>query len=73
LSNLEELQLLRLGVASKAARWRTLGLLADADPRLDRARLGEIFAWADGELGLLEDLRMRAARAALGQGPAAEG
>jgi hypothetical protein len=71
LSSLEELELLRLGVTGKAAGWRTLRLLAEADPRLDRGRLDELIARADSQLELLEDLRVRAAQAVLGQGPAA--
>jgi hypothetical protein len=70
LSSLEELEIMRLGVTGKAAGWRTLRLLADTDPRLDRVRLDELIARADSQVGLLEDLRMRAARSALGQGPA---
>ena len=73
LSSLEELELLSLGVTGKAAGWRTLRLLADADPRLDRGRLDELIARADSQLELLEGLRVRAAQAILGQGPAAGG
>jgi hypothetical protein len=72
LSNLEELELLRLGVAGKAAGWRTLRLLADTDPRLHRGRLDELLVRADGQLGLLEELHVRAVRAALSQGPGAD-
>jgi hypothetical protein len=71
LSSLEELEMMRLGVTGKAAGWRTLRLLAETDPRLDRGRLDELLARADGQLGQLEDLRVRAARAVLGQEPAA--
>jgi hypothetical protein len=70
LSSLEELELMRLGVTGKAAGWRTLRLLADTDPRLDRGRLDELIARADSQLGLLEDLRVRAARLALGRAAA---
>ena len=62
--------MMRLGVAGKAAGWRTLRVLADTDPRLDRDRLDELIARADSQLSLLEDLRLRAALWALGQGPA---
>jgi hypothetical protein len=68
LSSLEELELMCLGVAGKAAGWRTLRALADTDRRLDRGRLDELIARADSQLKLLEDLRVRAARSALGQG-----
>jgi hypothetical protein len=44
--------------------------LADTDPRLDRVRLAELIARADSQVVLLEDLRMRAARLALGPEPA---
>ncbi len=71
LSSLEELELLRLGVTGKAAGWRTLRLLAETDPRLDRGRLDELIARAESQLELLEDLRVRAAQVVLGQGPAA--
>jgi hypothetical protein len=71
LSSLEELEIMRLGVVGKAAGWRTLQLLADTDPRVDRARLAELIARADSQLELLEDLRLRAARTVLGQAPVA--
>ncbi|HET7246263.1 MAG TPA: hypothetical protein VFJ07_15630 [Streptosporangiaceae bacterium] len=70
LSSLEELEMMCLGVAGKAAGWRTLRVLADTDPRLDRSRLDDLIARADSQLKMLEDLRVRAARSALGQGPA---
>ena len=73
LSSLEELEMMRLGVAGKAAGWRTLQLLADTDPRLDRARLMELIARAESQLKLLEDLRVRAARVVVGQGSPAGG
>lgn len=73
LSSLEELEMMRLGVESKAAGWRTLQLVADTDPRLDRARLAKLIARADGQLELLEGLRVRAARAVVGQRPALGG
>jgi len=66
LSSLEELEMMCLGVAGKAAGWRTLRVLADTDLRLDRGRLDELIARADSQLKLLEDLRARAARSALG-------
>ena len=73
LSSLEELEMMRLGVEGKAAGWRTLQLLADTDPRVDRARLAELVARAESQLELLEDLRVRAAWAVVGRGPAASG
>jgi hypothetical protein len=67
LSSLEELEMMRLGVEGKAAGWRTLQVVADTDSRLDRARLLELIARAKSQLELLEDLRVRAVRALVGQ------
>jgi hypothetical protein len=61
LSTLEEVEMLRLGVEGKAAGWRTLRVLADADRRLDRSRLDRLMARARAQADLLEDLRVRAA------------
>ena len=61
LSDLEELELLRLGVEGKAAGWRTLRTLADTDTRLDPARLDELISRARQQADLLEDLRVSAA------------
>src|SRR5271170_701728 len=44
LSDLEELELLRLGVEGKAAGWRTLRTLADTDGRLDPGHLDELMS-----------------------------
>jgi hypothetical protein len=60
LSDLEELEILRLGVEGKAAGWRTLRTLAESDPRLDPARLDELIARASRQADVLEDLRMAA-------------
>ncbi len=62
LSNLEELELLRLGVEGKAAGWRTLRALADTDKRLDASRLDGLIARARQQGELLEQLRIQAAR-----------
>ena len=61
LSNLEELEMLRLGVEGKAAGWRTLRTLADTDTRLDPERLDELISQARRQADLLEDLRIGAA------------
>jgi len=61
LSDLEELEILRLGVEGKAAGWRTLRALADTDPRLDPACLDELISRARRQAGALEDLRVAAA------------
>jgi len=61
LSDLEELELLRLGVEGKAAGWRTLRALADTDKRLDSGHLDELMSRARRQADLLEELRVRAA------------
>jgi hypothetical protein len=61
LSNLVELEMLRLGVEGKAAGWRTLRVLADSDQRLDATRLDDLVSRARRQADLLEELRVRAA------------
>ncbi len=61
LSDLEELEMLRLGVEGKAAGWRTLRTLAETDTRLDPGRLAELISRARQQADLLEDLRIGAA------------
>jgi hypothetical protein len=61
LSNLEELEMLRLGVEGKGAGWRTLRVMADRDSRLTAGRLDELIARARRQGDLLEDLRVEAA------------
>jgi hypothetical protein len=61
LSNLEELEMLRLGVEGKAAGWRTLGILADSDTRLNPGRLDELISRARRQADVLEELRVAAA------------
>jgi hypothetical protein len=61
LSDLEETELLRLGVDGKTAGWRTLRALAERDGRLDADRLDDLLARADRQSGELESLRVRTA------------
>jgi hypothetical protein len=61
LSDLEELELLRLGVEGKAAGWRTLRTQADTDARLDAGRLDELISRAKSQADELEELRVRVA------------
>lgn len=61
LSDLEELEMLRLGVEGKAAGWRTLRALADVDTRLDAGHLDGLMSRAGSQADELEDLRVRAA------------
>jgi hypothetical protein len=65
LSDLEEAEVLRLGVEGKAAGWRTLRVLADRERRLDAARLDELLARAARQSATLETLRIGAADRAL--------
>jgi hypothetical protein len=62
LSDLEELELLRLGVEGKAAGWRTLRAQADTDARLDAGRLDDLISRARSQADQIEGLRVRAAR-----------
>ncbi len=61
LSDLEESEVLRLGVTGKAAGWRTLRLLAGTDHRIDAARLDELLARAARQEDELEELRVTVA------------
>jgi hypothetical protein len=61
LSDLEELEILRLGVEGKAAGWRTLRVRADTDARLDAGHLDELISRASRQVEELEELRVRAA------------
>lgn len=73
LSGLEELEVLRLGVAGKAAGWRTLRAAAGTDGRLDTGRLDELIARARRQEDELEELRVQAATQVVGTGRAADG
>ena len=66
LSDLEELEMLRLGVEGKAAGWRTLRTLAGTDTRLDPGRLDELIARAGQQADLREGLRIAAANQVIG-------
>ena len=66
LSNLEELEMLRLGVEGKAAGWRTLRELAKSDGRLSPGALDELIARAREQASLLEELRVQAAARLIG-------
>ena len=70
LSNLEELEMLRLGVEGKAAGWRTLRELAKTDGRLRPGTLDELTARAREQANLLEELRVQAAAQLVGAGAA---
>jgi hypothetical protein len=65
LSELEETELLRLGVEGKAAGWRSLRSLAERDSRLDADRLDELLARAERQSDTLETLRVAVAERVL--------
>jgi hypothetical protein len=58
LSNLIELESMRLGVEGKLACWRSL--LTMADTRLNGARLEQLCQRAESQIATLEQLRLRA-------------
>jgi hypothetical protein len=69
LSDIVELEALRLSVDAKAAAWRTLRALAETDRRLNPAQLDELIARAQRQSDALEQLRLQACARVFG-GPA---
>lgn len=67
LSDVIELEGLHLGVLGKAACWRLLRSLAQTEPRLDVAQLAELLARAERQAAELDELRLAAAKGALGR------
>lgn len=61
LNDVLELEAMLLGVAGKAACWRTLSALADHEPALDGDRLAELERRAESQIAVLEDLRAQSA------------
>jgi hypothetical protein len=57
LSDLLELEMMRLGVEGKAAGWQTLRTLADGRPELDAARLDRLLDRAQDQSKRLEEIR----------------
>lgn len=68
LSELEELEIMMLGVQGKAAGWRTLRSLATEDKRLDAGRLDALLARAQRQVEELEGLHASTASQALSPG-----
>ena len=58
LSELEETELLRLGVEGKTAGWRSLRSLAERDSRLDADQLDDLIERAKRQSDTLETLRV---------------
>lgn len=59
LSDLVEVEMLRLAVEGKAAGWRTLLALSDREPGLDAGRLRALLERADAQVTVLEEIRVR--------------
>ncbi|MFI5531810.1 hypothetical protein ACIA8O_25085 [Kitasatospora sp. NPDC051853] len=66
LTDLVELEVLRLCVLGKRQLWAALADRVGVEAGLDRARLAELTARADRQAEALEELRLRAARALAG-------
>ncbi|MEV6190162.1 hypothetical protein [Streptomyces albidoflavus] len=66
LSDVLELEAMRLGVEGKACCWRTLRELAEDDSRLDPQRLDGLLRRAKTQIARLEALRAEAAIATFG-------
>ncbi|MFD6466407.1 hypothetical protein [Streptomyces goshikiensis] len=62
LSDVLELEVMRLGVEGKASLWRSLRTVANTDPRLDGAAVDRLLDRARRQADVLEELRVRAAR-----------
>lgn len=62
LSDVLELEMLRLAVEGKGAGWRVLRALAEDDPQFDSAELDGLIAEAEQQIKALEELRMGTAR-----------
>jgi hypothetical protein len=62
LSDVLELEMLRIAVEGKGAGWRVLRALADEEPQFDIAELDVLIADAEQQIKELEDLRMDTAR-----------
>ena len=64
LSDLVEVEALRLAVEGKAAGWRTLLTVADQEPGLDAGQLRTLLERATAQAELLQELHEKAARRA---------
>jgi hypothetical protein len=64
MSSVVELEGMHLGVLGKAAGWRLLRSLADADPRLDSVELDRLLERAQRQAEEIDALRLQAAREA---------
>lgn len=62
LSDLVEIEGVRLGVDGKLALWRTLRSLSESDRRLARPRLDDLVGRAERQIATLEELRLATAQ-----------
>jgi hypothetical protein len=69
LSSLLELEMMALGVAGKAAGWRSLRAMAEHDNRISPVEIDRLIKRADAQRELLEGLRVGAAYRVLPTGP----
>ncbi|KPH99994.1 hypothetical protein OV450_0842 [Actinobacteria bacterium OV450] len=65
LSDVLELEAIRMGVEGKKELWRTLHTLAHTEPRLDAEAMARLLARAERQAGALESLRLAAVDRAL--------
>ncbi|MFD9722996.1 hypothetical protein [Streptomyces sp. NPDC059072] len=68
LSDVIELEAMRLGVQGKRSCWLTLHSLAESDDRIDAARLAWLLERAEEQAEILEELRTRCAVRVFGPG-----
>ncbi|MFC9294587.1 hypothetical protein ACFTWH_13465 [Streptomyces sp. NPDC057011] len=61
LSDVLELEAMRLGVEGKACAWRTLESLAATEPRIDVERVRDLLRRAERQIRILETLRVERA------------
>lgn len=66
LSDLVELEAMRLAVEGKAAGWRTLLSLVDREPALDVESLRTLVERAEAQITVLEELRVKAVEEVFG-------
>ncbi|MFE1558645.1 hypothetical protein ACFW6V_27160 [Streptomyces sp. NPDC058734] len=66
LSDLLELEAIRLGVEGKLALWRTLHGVARTDGRIDQDAMRRLAERAERQIRMVEDLRLAAASTAFG-------
>ncbi|CAM5572514.1 hypothetical protein [Streptomyces avidinii] len=71
LSDVLELEAMRIGVEGKASLWQSLGLLADTADHLDRAAVDRLLTRARHQAAVLDRLHGDAARRSITSAPAA--